>query len=142
MSLQIAVDQLSWDFDVNRIEDKHLADTDDGGVYVTGLFLEGAGWESKQGTLCEARSMQLVTPMPTILFKPVEHKKKSVRGRIPIQLTSSSFDWALAGLYVAPCYYSSARTGSFVVAVELRTGSMPAEHWIKRATALLMNLDS
>ena len=46
------------------------------------------------------------------------------------------------GLYTAPCYYSSIRIGSFIIAVELKTGSMAAEHWIKRATALLMNLDN
>jgi dynein heavy chain len=48
----------------------------------------------------------------------------------------------ITGLYIAPCYYSSVRAGSFIVAVELKTGSMPPEHWIKRATALLMNLDN
>jgi dynein heavy chain len=44
--------------------------------------LEGAGWDRKQGTLCEAQSMELVSLMPTIHFKPVEHKKKLNRGNI------------------------------------------------------------
>jgi hypothetical protein len=48
----------------------------------------------------------------------------------------------LTGLYIAPCYYSSIRVGSFIIAMELKTGPMPPEHWIKRATALLMNLDN
>ncbi|CAF4716798.1 unnamed protein product [Rotaria socialis] len=120
---QIGIDQLSWEFEVNQTEDKYLSNIDDG-VYVTGLYLEGAGWDRKQGTLCEAKSMELVTIIPTIHFKPVEHKKKSAKG-----------------FYIAPCYYSSSRVGPFIVAVELKTGSMPVEHWIKRATALLMNLD-
>ncbi|CAF4318573.1 unnamed protein product, partial [Adineta steineri] len=89
------------------------------------LYLEGAVWDRKQGTLCEAQSMELVTLMPTIHFKPVEYKKKLNRS-----------------LYIAPCYYSSVRAGSFIIAVELKTGSMPPEHWIKRATALIMNLDN
>ncbi len=54
----------------------------DDGVYVTGLYLEGAGWDRKHGTLCEAQSMELVTSMPTIHFRPVEHKKKLTRGMI------------------------------------------------------------
>ena len=49
---------------------------------MTGLYLEGAGWDRKQGTLCEAQSMELVTSMPTIHFKPVEHKKKLTKGII------------------------------------------------------------
>ncbi|UJR33040.1 hypothetical protein I4U23_020499 [Adineta vaga] len=121
---QIAIDQLSWEFDVNKIEDKYLTSIDDG-VYITGLYLEGASWDRKQGILCEAQSMELVTIMPTIHFKPVEHKKKLTRG-----------------LYIAPCYYSSIHAGSFIIAVELKTGLMPPEHWIKRATTLLMNLDN
>jgi dynein heavy chain len=44
--------------------------------------LEGAGWDRKQGTLREAQSMELVSLMPTIHFKPVEHKKKLSRGNI------------------------------------------------------------
>ena len=56
-----------------------MPDIDDG-IYVTGLYLEGAGWDRKQGALCEAQSMELVVPMPTIHFKPVEHKKKLTRG--------------------------------------------------------------
>jgi dynein heavy chain len=49
-----------------------------------GIYLEGAGWDRKQGTLCEAQSMELVISMPTIHFKPVEHKKKSTRGMISL----------------------------------------------------------
>jgi len=75
------VDQLSWEFEVNKIEDKYLSDIIDG-VYVTGLYLEGADWDRKQGTLCEAPSMQLITLMPTIHFKPVEHKKKLSKGNL------------------------------------------------------------
>ena len=56
-----------------------MSDIDDG-VYVSGLYLEGAGWDRRQGTLCEAKSMELVTVMPTIHFKPVEHKKKLTKG--------------------------------------------------------------
>ncbi|CAF0727175.1 unnamed protein product [Didymodactylos carnosus] len=121
---QIAVDLLSWEFEVmKQTDDKYLPEIEEG-IYVTGLYLEGAGWDKKMGTLTEAQSMQLVTKMPTIHFKPVEHKKKSIRG-----------------LYTCPCYYNPARAGSFILAVELKSGPMPAEHWIKCATALLMNLD-
>jgi dynein heavy chain len=118
-----------------------LSDIDDG-VYVTGLYLEGAGWDRKQGTLCEAQSMELLIAMPTIHFKPVEHKKKLTRGIFFFYKILKRSELIITGLYIAPCYYSSARVGSFIVAVELKTGSMPPEHWIKRATALLMNLDN
>lgn len=51
------------------------------GVWIRGLFLEGAGWDKKNACLIEAEPMQLVSAMPTIHFKPVENKKKSGKGR-------------------------------------------------------------
>ena len=50
------------------------------GVWIRGLFLEGAGWDKKNACLVEAEPMQLVSSMPTIHFKPVENKKKSGKG--------------------------------------------------------------
>ena len=50
------------------------------------------------------------------------------------------------GIYTCPCYYYPNRSGvasraSFVVAADLRSGQMSADHWIKRGTALIMSLD-
>jgi len=50
------------------------------GVWVKGLFLEGAGWDKKNTCLVEASPMMLVSPMPTVHFKPVENKKKGGKG--------------------------------------------------------------
>lgn len=74
---------MCWDFEVNKTEDKYLSHTNDG-VYITGLYLEGAGWDLKQGTLRESKSMELITLIPTIHFKPVEHKKKSTKGTLSL----------------------------------------------------------
>jgi hypothetical protein len=51
------------------------------GVYVKGLFLQGAGWDKKNSCLVEAEPMQLVCPIPTIHFKPVESRRRSQRGK-------------------------------------------------------------
>jgi dynein heavy chain len=39
------------------------------GVYVSGLYLEGAGWDYEAGCLTEPQPMELIVPMPIILFK-------------------------------------------------------------------------
>ncbi|KAF7236750.1 Dynein heavy chain 2, axonemal [Varanus komodoensis] len=126
----ISVDTLSWDFLVSTVDDNNLVYPPKEGVWVRGLFLEGAGWDKKNSCLMEAEAMQLVCPVPTIHFKPVENKKKSGKGT-----------------YACPCYYYPNRAGtsgrpSFVIGVDLRSGAMPADHWIKRGTALLMSLDT
>ncbi|XP_066933177.1 dynein axonemal heavy chain 2-like [Clytia hemisphaerica] len=124
----ISVDSLSWEFVVSTVDDTHLQAPKDG-VYIRGLFLEGAGWDKRNAYLIEAEPMQLVCPIPTIHFKPVENKKKSGKG-----------------MYACPCYYYSNRTGgsgrpSFVVAVDLKSGAVTPDYWVKRGTALLMSLD-
>ncbi|KAM4675882.1 dynein axonemal heavy chain 2 [Discoglossus pictus] len=126
----ISVDSLSWEFIVSTVDDNNLVYPPKDGVWIRGLYLEGAGWDKKNSCLMEAEPMQLVCPLPTVHFRPTESKKKSMKG-----------------LYSCPCYYYPIRSGSagrasFVIGVELRAGAAPAEHWIKRGTALLMSLDN
>ena len=52
------------------------------GVWVRGLYLEGAGWDWKNSCLVEADPMQLVCLMPTIHFRPAESRKKSAKGGV------------------------------------------------------------
>ena len=61
-------------------DEKIIDPPSDGGVYVKGLFLEGAGWNKKEQCLKEPLPMELVCKMPLIHFKPVEQLKKRTRG--------------------------------------------------------------
>lgn len=72
----ISVDTLSWDFNVLTIEEKNIPSAPKDGVYVRGLFLEGAGWDMKNQCLIEAAPMMLVCSMPVIHFRAIENKKK------------------------------------------------------------------
>lgn len=125
----ISVDTLSWDFTVMTVNDSNIMGPPKDGVYIKGLYLQGAGWDQKNSCLIEAEPMQLVCPIPTIHFRPVENKKKTMKG-----------------IYICPCYYYPNRAGtsgraSFVVAIDLRGGESSSDHWIKRGTAILMSLD-
>ncbi|XP_058251926.1 dynein axonemal heavy chain 2 isoform X2 [Hemibagrus wyckioides] len=126
----VSVDTLSWEFTVSTVDDNNLLFPPKDGVFIRGLYLEGAGWDKKNSCLVEAEPMQLVCPIPTIHFRPVENRKKTAKG-----------------MYSCPCYYYPVRSGgagrpSFVVAVDLRSGAVPYDHWVKRGTALLMSLDT
>ncbi|XP_039997326.1 dynein heavy chain 2, axonemal [Xiphias gladius] len=126
----ISVDTLSWEFIVSTVDDSNLLYPPKDGVFVRGLYLEGAGWDKKNSCLVEAEPMQMVCPIPTIHFKPVENRKKMGKG-----------------MYLCPCYYFPVRSGSagrasFVVGVELKSGAVTPDYWIKRGTALLMSLDN
>ncbi|XP_078526452.1 dynein axonemal heavy chain 2 isoform X1 [Lissotriton helveticus] len=126
----ISVDTLSWEFIVSTSDDVNTLYKPKDGVWIRGLYLEGAGWDKKNACLLEAEPMELVCPVPCIHFKPVENKKKSGKG-----------------MYSCPCYYYPNRAGtagrsSFVIGVDLKSGAMQSDHWIKRGTALLMSLDA
>ena len=58
------------------LDDVNITGQPKDGVYIKGMYLEGAGWDKKNCCLVEANAMQLVCEMPTIHFKPAELKKK------------------------------------------------------------------
>ncbi len=97
------------------------------GVYVSGIFLEGATWNFQAGILEESRPMELLSSMPIIHFKPVEGKRK-----------------ALKGYYTCPLYMYPVRSGSrerpsYVVSVDLKAGKGASDFWTKRGVALLLS---
>lgn len=78
---EVPIDTLGWEFAVLSTEDYAIVEPPESGVYVRGMYLEGAGWDKKLSCLIEPKPMQLVCPMPTIHFKPVEQLKKKTKGR-------------------------------------------------------------
>lgn len=125
---EIPIDTLSWEFIIITMDELMIGEKPVAGVYIKGMFLEGAGWDKKLCCLIEPQPMQLVCAMPIIHFKPVEQLKKKTKG-----------------LYSCPCYYFPIRAGApgmpaFVVAVDLKSGAEKADYWIKRGTALLLSL--
>ena len=131
-SNSVSIDTLSWEFPVMTLDDVNIVEQPKDGVYIRGLYLEGAGWDRKGAMLLESQPMELVCSMPTIHFKPVDSKKAAKKG-----------------YYSCPCYYYPNRAGeggasawSFVIAVDLKSGNASPDHWIRRGTALLMSLDT
>jgi dynein heavy chain len=123
----VAIDALSWDFPVlAHMDTKQISAAPKEGVYVTGMFVEGACWQFANGCLEEPKPMELISPMAIVHFKPVEGKKKASKG-----------------YYSCPLYMYPVRTGtrerpSYVVSVDIRCGRFSAEFWTKRGVALLL----
>uniref|UniRef100_A0A674C0H9 Dynein axonemal heavy chain 5 n=1 Tax=Salmo trutta TaxID=8032 RepID=A0A674C0H9_SALTR len=89
------------------------------GVYVYGLYLEGAGWDRRNCKLIDSKPKVLFEMMPVVRMYAENNGVKDAR------------------LYSCPIYKKPVRMDlNYIAAVELRTAP-PPEYWILRGVALL-----
>ncbi|CAL4067260.1 unnamed protein product, partial [Meganyctiphanes norvegica] len=94
------------------------------GVYVHGLFLEGGGWDRKNGKLTESRPKILYEPMPVVYLYAVN----TTSGKDPM-------------LYECPIYRKPQRTDhNYVGSIDLETSHYYPSHWTLRGVALLCDI--
>ncbi|XP_039248303.2 dynein axonemal heavy chain 5-like isoform X1 [Styela clava] len=95
------------------------------GVYVYGLYLEGAAWDKRGMKLIESRSKVLFEQMPIILINAVSASGSGNKDQKP---------------YVCPIYKKPQRTDlNYIADVELKTVQTP-DHWVLRGVALLCDV--
>ncbi|XP_034031153.1 dynein heavy chain 5, axonemal [Thalassophryne amazonica] len=92
------------------------------GVYVYGLYLEGAGWDRRNSRLVESKPKVLFEMMPVIRMYAENNGESESR------------------LYSCPVYKKPARTDlNYITAVNLKT-TQPPEEWILQGVALLCDI--
>uniref|UniRef100_A0A8B9SXA0 Dynein heavy chain 5, axonemal n=1 Tax=Anas platyrhynchos TaxID=8839 RepID=A0A8B9SXA0_ANAPL len=100
---------------------------DIGGVYIYGLFLEGAGWDRRNSKLVESAPKVLFTSLPVVhvyaVSTTVLHDPKKQQGSV----------------YSCPVYKKPRRTDlTYIFSLYLKTVQNP-DHWTLRGVALLCN---
>ncbi|XP_065655373.1 dynein axonemal heavy chain 7 isoform X2 [Hydra vulgaris] len=127
---KIPIDLLTFDFEMMR--ETSFSETPLDGVYIEGLFLEGARWDIQKMVLGESAPKKLHEPMCIIWLKPC---KKGA------EVASLHYD--------CPVYKTSARRGTlsttghstnYVMEIRLLS-DVSSSHWIKRGVALLCQLN-
>jgi dynein heavy chain len=102
------------------------------GVFVHGLFIEGAAWSSVDSSLVEAPPKRLFAPMPILHVTAVS--KATARGK--------SGDLGPYGGYDAPVYkYRQRGDHHLVFTATLPSREHRAQHWTLRGVSLLCNTE-
>ncbi|XP_028852845.1 dynein heavy chain 5, axonemal [Denticeps clupeoides] len=124
-----ALDTVILHNDVTRMMKEDVTNpppSDIGGVYIYGLFLDGAGWDKRNIKLVESPPKVLFTPLPVVHIYAISSASPADQKKL-----------ALLNLYPCPVYKKPRRTDlTYIFSLLLRT-SQPTEHWIMRGVALL-----
>ena len=97
------------------------------GVYIYGLYLDGAGWDKKAGRLMEPPAKMLYTSLPIVHLSACCTTGQSPAGTSAIG-------------YSCPVYKKPSRTDlNFIFPLLLKTNRDPS-YWILRGVALLCDI--
>jgi len=120
------------------------------GIYVHGLFLEGARWDAAAQSLAESRPKELFTPFPVMWMLPEEEKQAepAAAAAAATEQQTLATTAAVPSVYKCPVYKILTRRGTlsttghstnFVIFVNLPTKAPPSK-WIKASVALFCAL--
>ncbi|KAM7390018.1 hypothetical protein PAMA_008268 [Pampus argenteus] len=127
-----ALDTVTLSNDVTKMmkEDVTAPPPEDmGGVYIYGLFLDGAGWDRRGAKITESPPKVLFTPLPVVHVYAVSSANMADSKHQP--------GGGSLSLYSCPVYKKPRWTDlNFIFLLQLRS-VQPAEHWALRGTALL-----
>ncbi|XP_076466904.1 dynein axonemal heavy chain 5-like [Babylonia areolata] len=118
-----ALDTVILDNDVTRMmkEDVHSPPSE--GVYVHGLFLDGAGWERRNARLIEPTAKVLYTLLPVVHISATNQEKQRSMN-----------------LYECPVYKKPQRTDlTYIFPLMLKTNKNP-DYWTLRGVGLLCDI--
>ena len=102
------------------------------GVFVFGLYLDGAGWDRFDKSLRESEPKRLFTPLPVMHVTAAQkHGKVEKKG-----------EYGPYGGYECPVYKYPARTDRYLIfMVTLASRDKRPSHWVLRGVALLCTTD-
>ena len=123
-----ALDNVALANDVTKMMKEDVSSSPPEGVYVQGLFLDGAGWDR--------RNCRLTEPLPKVLFTalPVVHIF-AVNSASMVKDSKDNKD--VLKFYECPVYKKPRRTDlTYIFCLNLKTSQHP-DHWILRGVALL-----
>lgn len=83
---QLPIDTIGFNHMVLKQSHQDITVKPEDGVYIRGLFMEGARWNPDKFSIDDSRAKQLFTEMPMIHLDPIQHRKAPTGGiyRCPV----------------------------------------------------------
>uniref|UniRef100_A0A8C5P182 Dynein, axonemal, heavy chain 9 n=1 Tax=Jaculus jaculus TaxID=51337 RepID=A0A8C5P182_JACJA len=116
------LDQMALQCDVTKKNREELRSPPREGVYVHGLFMEGARWDTQAGVIAEARLKDLTPAMPVMFLKAISADKQDCRS-----------------VYSCPVYKTCQRGPTYIWTFNLKTKENPSK-WVLAGVALLLQI--
>lgn len=118
-----ALDSVALANEVTKYMKEDVSAPPQEGVYVHGLFLDGAGWDRRNCRLVEPQAKVLFTPLPVVHLYAVNN----------VVARDTRF-------FECPLYKKPRRTDlTYIFCLYLKTNQHP-DHWILRGVALLCDV--
>jgi len=133
-----SLDDMVYHTQVTHFENKKsIHSSPSEGVYVEGLFMDGAAWEKggkdEGGQITESEPKKLFSGLPIL---HVSANTKSNEAKVKKE------GFGPLGPYECPCYKYASRTDRyFVFIVDLKPGNVAPSHWGLRGLALLCSTE-
>ena len=115
-----ALDSVVLHNDITKMSKDEIKIPPDEGVFVYGLFLEGAGWDRKNSKLQESANKVLFVSLPVVHIYAINN----IGPKDP-------------KLYQCPVYKKPRRTDLTYITTLLMKTTINPDHWILRGVALL-----
>jgi len=128
---QVTAQKNSWELDKlvtwtevsKRVEISEVEGVSRDGAYITGLYLQGARWDTGAQNLDKSKPKEMFSKMPIINVKALAIDKVDVS----------------QGIYVCPSYKTERRGNTYVFCAQLKT-KYPAGKWVLSGVALIMDV--
>ncbi|KAJ8966670.1 hypothetical protein NQ317_016616, partial [Molorchus minor] len=117
---ELPLDKMCLQCDVTKKQKEEFTNAPRDGVYVHGLYMEGARWDIQASIIMESRLKELFPPMPVINIKAITQDKQDLRN-----------------MYECPLYKTRIRGPTFVWTFNLKTKDKPAK-WTLAGVALFL----
>ena len=114
------LDKMVLQCDVTKKNKEDFSTPPREGAYISGLFMEGARWDTQTGTVAEAKLKELTPTMPVVLIKAIPSDRRETKN-----------------VYRCPVYKTKDRGPTYVWDFYLKTKEKPSK-WVLGGVSILL----